>query len=240
VDAQTGYGRGVGRNGGAERQFPNYDSIPEDWVTYEGAVVQVPEPGVELLIETSEGEQLQIGTGPMDLSAEGFTLQAGEPLHVTGYWDGDEFKATRLTRLDTGQTLALRDELGRPAWAGSGRNAQSATLPGNGTLGDQSGAGQAQVDGWHEIEGSVVHVEADTLTVLTTDGSEIVLEGRPWRFAQEQGFSAQIGDTLTLIGFYEGDEYEVGLINDATSGQAVTLRNESGRPMWAGRGRGGL
>jgi hypothetical protein len=79
----------------------------------------------------------------------------------------------------------------------------------------------------------------DGLADETSDGGQVTVENRPWLFAQEQGFSAQVGDQVTLTGFYEGDEFEVGQITDSTNGKAVRLRDESGRPGWAGRGRRG-
>ena len=42
-----------------------------------------------------------------------------------------------------------------------------------------------------------------------------------------------------LYGFYEGDDFEIGAIEDVTSGERVTLRDDTGRPLWAGRGRWG-
>jgi hypothetical protein len=233
LDAGNATGQGAGQGRAAERQYPNYDVAPQAWETYEGTVVQVPEPGVELVIETSEGEELVIGTGPMDLAAQGFVLQAGEPIQVRGYWEANEFKAAQLTRLTTDQTLALRDEVGRPAWAGGGRNTQ-----GN-AQGDQTGTGQAQVDAWLEVQGNVVSADADALIVQTADGAQVAVENRPWWFAQEQGFSAQVGDQVTLTGFYEEEAFEVGRIDDTTNGQTVLIRDETGRPMWAGRGRRG-
>ncbi len=76
-------------------------------------------------------------------------------------------------------------------------------------------------------------VDADALVIISGDGEEIEVTGRPWCFAQEQGFSTQVNGKLTLTGFYEG-ESEVGQINDATDGQAVTLRDQNRQPMWAG------
>lgn len=230
-----GFGQGGARGGTAERQYPNYEAAPEAWVAYEGTVVQAPEAGLELVIETSEGEELVIGTGPMDLVAEGFALQAGEPVRVQGYWEANEFKAAQLTRLANGQTLTLRDSSGRPAWAGQGRNAQGRDE----APGDQTGTGQAQVEEWLQLQGTVVSVDADALVVQTPAGEQITVENRAWWFAQEQGFSAEIGDQVTLTGFYEGEDFEVSQIDDATNGQSVLLRDESGRPMWAGRGRRG-
>jgi hypothetical protein len=197
------------------------------------------------VIETSTGEKLVIGTGPVDLASQGFALQIGEPVQVRGYWEAGEFKATQLTRLTTGQTFALRDDLGRPVWAGAGRNAQGSDQGGysgegrEDAPGDGSSTGQAQVDIWLQLHGAVVSVDADVLVIRIADGTQVSVENRPWWFAQEQGFSAQIGDEITLTGFYEDDAFEVGRIDDVTTGQTVLLRDEDGRPMWAGRGRRG-
>jgi hypothetical protein len=106
--------------------------------------------------------------------------------------------------------------------------------------GDQTGTGQAQVEEWLTIQSTVVSVDADTLVVQTLSGQQVTVENRAWWFAQEQGFSAQVGDQVTLVGFYEGDDFEVGRIENATNGQTVLVRDENGRPLWAGRGpRGG-
>jgi hypothetical protein len=106
-------------------------------------------------------------------------------------------------------------------------------------LSDQTGTGQANVEEWLTLQGTAVSVDADTLVVQTVSGEQVTIENRPWRFAQEQGFSAQVSDQVTLIGFYEGDDFEVGQIDDTTNGQTVLVRDENGRPLWAGRGRRG-
>jgi hypothetical protein len=105
--------------------------------------------------------------------------------------------------------------------------------------GDQTGTGQANVEEWLTLQGTVVSVDADTLVVQTVSSEQVTMENRPWWFAQEQGFSAQVGDQVTLIGFYEGGDLEVGQIDDTTNGQTVLVRDENGRPLWAGRGRQG-
>jgi hypothetical protein len=104
--------------------------------------------------------------------------------------------------------------------------------------GDQTGTGQAEVDEWLTLSGTVTSADADLL-VVETAGGEVAVENRGWWYAQEQGFTVQVGDELVLTGFYENEDFEVGQIEDLTSGQTVTLRDETGRPMWAGRGRRG-
>ncbi|MCD4685177.1 MAG: hypothetical protein K8S97_04495 [Anaerolineae bacterium] len=98
---------------------------------------------------------------------------------------------------------------------------------------------EAVVDEWITLEGTVVAVDEDMLTVILNEGDTLVIEGRALSFAQEQGFAVVVDDRLTLAGSYEDDKFEVGQIENLTTGQAVTLREENGRPLWSGRGRGG-
>jgi hypothetical protein len=118
-------------------------------------------------------------------------------------------------------------------FAQEGRGGQ-AREPGTG---DGAGTGEAVVEEWLTFQGSVVSIDSDVMVVQLDSGDQIVVENRPWWFAQELGFAAQPGDRLTLRAFYEGDSIEVGQMANVRTGQAVQLREESGRPMWAGRGR---
>ena len=121
------------------------------------------------------------------------------------------------------------------AYSSTGQGFNRGTSGGSGQ-GDGTGTGQAQVDEWVTLQGTVASADADALQVQTAGGEQVVVENRPWWFAQEQGFSAQPGDQVTLVGFYEEGDFEAGQITDATNGQSVQLRDETGRPMWAGRG----
>lgn len=238
TQGRGGYGQGRAGDDVSGRQYSNYETLPEGWLEYEGSVIQVPDDGNELVIQTGDGEQVTVGTGPLDMASQGFALETGEQVQVRGYWEDGEFKAGQVTRLANGQTLTLRDELGRPTWAGAGRNAQGNGQGREDAPGDQTGSGAAQVEEWLTFQGFVVGVDADTLVVQTTGGGQVVVENRAWWFAQDQGFSAQVGDEVVLLGFYEGDDVEVGQIEDLDTGQVVRLRDESGRPLWAGQGRG--
>lgn len=243
-NGRGGNGQGAGT---VERLYPNYEEAPEEWVLYEGTVVQAPTDGVDLVIETHDGEQVVVGTGPGYMEDQGFSLQAGEQVQVQvqGYWEDDELKAAQVTRLRDGETITLRDEIGRPAWAGGGQNAQADARSGYGGQGRTEApsagisTGQAEVDEWLALQGTAVSVDSNTLIVQTDDGQEIVAENRAWWFAQEQGFSVQLGDQVTLTGFYEGDDFETGQFTNVTTGQTVSIREEGGRPLWAGRGRRG-
>jgi hypothetical protein len=113
LDAQTAQGRGQGQN--AVEQ-----AAPAELETYEGTVLET----AELLIALEGGETVQVGLGPSHYrEGEGFALQVGDTVRVTGYWEGDEFKAAEVENLATGQQILLRDASGRPMWAGQGRGA---------------------------------------------------------------------------------------------------------------------
>jgi hypothetical protein len=86
---------------------------------------------------------------------------------------------------------------------------------------------------WETLTGTVT-ITDDGIAVQTTEGEVIVGLGQaPYR----EDFALEAGDDVTITGFYEGGEFKVGTIENLTTGQAITLRDEAGRPMWAGRGR---
>lgn len=233
----NGQGGGYGRSASVERQYANYEAPLGDWTTYEGTVLQSPETGGELVIMTDDGQEVMVGTGPGYMEAQGFVLMAGERVQVQGYWEGGELKAAQVTRLRDGQTITLRDQLGRPAWSGAGRRAteQQASTAGGG----QGGQGQAEVDEWLTLDGTVVDVDSYALIVETADGQAITMQGRPWLFVQESGVVLRVGDQVQLLGFDEAGELEIGQITNLTTGDSVQIREENGRPLWAGRGRRG-
>ena len=80
-------------------------------------------------------------------------------------------------------------------------------------------------------------MSADAAVIAASTGDAIILDGRAWSFAQEAGFSMQAGEEVSLTGFYEEGEFEIGVVEDLTSGQTIQLREQSGRPAWAGNGR---
>lgn len=138
-----------------------------------------------------------------------------------------------------GQGTGIGNGGGQGNGGGRGQgNGGSQDTGSNQAYGDGTGTGQAQVDEWLTLTGAVTAVDADLLAVDTA-GGEVLVENRGWWYAQEQGFAARVGDQVTLTGFYENDAFEVGQIDNLTTGQSVTLRDQDGRPMWAGRGRRG-
>jgi hypothetical protein len=139
-------------------------------------------------------------------------------------------------RGQSGDSEAEQGNYGGGAANGGERSRGNA---GNGGL--RGGQGQADAaayaNEWLTLSGTVLNVDANALSVSLASGEQMVVDGRAWSYAQEQGFTAQPGDALTLTGFYDGDTFEVGRIENLTQQVSVTLRDDSGRPQWAG-GRG--
>ena len=265
-DYQGGGGQGNGGGRSAEEktgQYPNYQEAIDEWLTYDGIVTQLPAEGIDLVMETNDGE-LVVGTGPLSLAELNVEMQVGDAIEVRGYWEDDELKAAEFTLLATGQTVALRDGWGRPVWSGSaqnGRGAQGEMVENNGggsaaqgTGGQRVGwsgnggrggaddqvapnVGQAEVNDWVMLQGEVTDVDESTMVIRLSSGESVTVEGRPWWFAQEQGFSAVVGDEIAVTGFYEGEKFEAGQLANNTTGLAIDIRQENGRPLWAGGGR---
>ena len=93
---------------------------------------------------------------------------------------------------------------------------------------------------WFTMEGQVVDFDSTTLLVSIAGQENLEIAGRAWVFAQEAGFTPQPGDDLLLTGFFETeDHFEVSHIQNQSTGEVLSLRDESGRPIWAGWRRGG-
>jgi len=123
--------------------------------------------------------------------------------------------------------------------AGQGQGGQGT----GGGAGGQSGLAasggdpQAEVAEWVTLQGTVQSVSVDEAVLVVSTGETIVLDGRAWSFAQQAGFSMQAGEQVSLTGLYEEGEFEIGMVEDLTSKQSIQLREQSGRPAWAGNGR---
>jgi hypothetical protein len=85
----------------------------------------------------------------------------------------------------------------------------------------------------------VIELTGDELTVQTEDGSAVTVHLGPEAYWESEGIMLQNGDHVDVTGFYEGDAFEGVEIKNLTTQETVTLRDETGRPLWAGRGRGG-
>jgi hypothetical protein len=104
--------------------------------------------------------------------------------------------------------------------------------------GDALVVGQADVESWADpITVTVDKVSSDLWIVSNDEGFLHEIEGRSLSFMMDNGFEVVPGDELVLSGFYEGDKFEIGVITNNTTQQTLTLREATGRPLWAGGGR---
>jgi hypothetical protein len=87
---------------------------------------------------------------------------------------------------------------------------------------------------WETVAGAVLSID-DTQMTVQTGGGEIVIADRPWAYALEAGFAAQVGDQVAVRGFYEGETFEAGQLTNGDL--TVAIREDTGRPLWAGGGR---
>jgi len=201
--------------------------------TFEGIVLSVDDSQMTLLTEQGE---VELADRAWRFALEqGFMAEVGQRVRVSGYDENGVFAAAQVFNVSTQQQVEVREQSGQPLWSG-----------GNGVRG-QGGQGQAgtpqgepqvlaatEDHQWTTVSGIVLNID-DTQMTLQTDSGEIVIADRPWSFALEAGFTAQVGDQVTVQGFYEGETFEAGQL--ANGDLVVSIREESGRPLWAG-GRG--
>lgn len=122
---------------------------------------------------------------------------------------------------------------------GSGRSAASSA----GQYGQGRGQSTTSEDADHPLEtwmtvtGRVVASGGGNLTAQTAEGLLTINLGPEW-YVEGTGFALQAGDEVEISGFDEDGTFQVTRIANQTSGETLLLRDETGRPLWAGRGRG--
>lgn len=84
------------------------------------------------------------------------------------------------------------------------------------------------------LDGFVLGVSDQALTIQTADGQVLEISRRAWRYAQELGFTLQLQDPVRLEGFYENGNFEVARMTELLHGRSVSLRDDSGHPLWSG------
>lgn len=130
----TGTGNGLGQNRAGIGNvspgdgIPSGDGIPdanvEAWVTLEGTVTSIDEDVLQ--ITTSSGEVISIENRAWWFALDqGVNLTAGDAVSLIGFYDDEVFEVGTLANLNSGQSISLRDEYGRPLWSGKGNNGKN-------------------------------------------------------------------------------------------------------------------
>jgi len=99
---------------------------------------------------------------------------------------------------------------------------------------DSSGSQTQNVDLFTVIT-TVDTVSSDNLQLVGNDGEIYKIEGRAWLYLLDQGFLPEVGSQILLTGYYDLENYykAAQLVNNVTNDQ-VAIRDETGRPVWAG------
>ncbi len=116
--------------------------------------------------------------------------------------------------------------------SGQGNNGSGQSLDGDDH--EDSGLGENEDHVWVSLTGAISSISTEEMQVIIDSGEIISVADRAWRFALEQGFDPLSGDQVVLRGFFEEGAFEMAEINNLTTGQVVVLRDEFGRPLWAG------
>jgi hypothetical protein len=145
----------------------------------------------------------------------------------------------RLESMNLGAGGGWQDSENSVLSAGASRRLGGNGPGGRGSSGAVAGEGEAEVDEWITLAGNVSHVDESSMAMVTLLNETVTIENRPWLFAVREGFLAQAGDKIRLLGFYEDGEPKVGAMENLTSGSAVRIREDGGRPLWVGRSRDG-
>jgi hypothetical protein len=131
-----------------------------------------------------------------------------------------------------------------PVAAGQGFGGQGGR--GQGGNGQANGSGvplaqaQANLASAKTVHGTVGTYSYGTLTIQTDDGQSLGVQLGNSNYATTLGFAPQEGDKLTVYGFTsdEGLFSAITITMDGT-GKVYTFRDAiSGRPAWAGGGKG--
>jgi len=208
-----------------------------------GTVTAVDDFGFDLA--TENGKTVYIELGPPDYwQSQGIDLAVGQTVTVDGSLNEGMIHASQVTLPDS-QVLQVRSESGQPLWSGGANN--GAATNGQGQNGQSTGSAdgshtpnpQAQVDEWVTLEGTLVAYQGGSMTMSTADGSIITFQTGQPRFFAEQGVTFQVGDAISVLGFYEGDQFSAGEITQLSTGLRTMLRDPNGRPLWAGPGSNG-
>jgi len=115
---------GGGQGGRWTTETPGADdrqTQTQEWLSVTGVVESVE--GTELVLRTESGGLVEVTLGQAGYwDAQGISLVRGDVVVVEGLsGDGSSLEVRSVTLLSTGQTVVLRDENGRPMWAGGRR-----------------------------------------------------------------------------------------------------------------------
>ncbi len=102
------------------------------------------------------------------------------------------------------------------------------------TTNPNPGTPQANVTAYETLIGVVQNFDGVGISLTTTDGAAVWVQFGQSRYVSAQGVTFNVGDNVTVTGFYENGQFQASTVVNTTTGQTLTLRDASGRPLWAG------
>jgi len=197
-----------------------------------GTISEVDDYGFQFALQN--GERVYIELGPPDYwRNQGVELKAGQTAVVKGTINDGMIHAAQVT-LSDGLTLQVRAETGQPLWSGGVDNSRGQNGPQ--ADGDHIPDPQAQVDEWVTLTGTLVSFQGGSMTMTTLAGELVAFQTGQPRFFTEQGVTFNVGDEITVVGFYQDGQFSAGEITQVGTGSRIMLRDPNGRPLWAGPG----
>ncbi|MCC6617341.1 MAG: hypothetical protein IT320_27960 [Anaerolineae bacterium] len=209
------------------QQQQSVNNVGQAW-SATGTIAELTAVGMTLAL--NDGSTVYVELGSTDFwQSQPVPLNIGDVVTVDGFFNSTDYHARTVTNAN-GATLALRDENGQPLWSGGASN-------GNGANGGQ-GEVQVPADEWVTVEGTVTALTNNGLVVQTTDAQTLTVSFGRADFWQTQAVTFAAGDVISMMGFWQADQFQVGQVTKTTTGERILLRDPNGRPLWAGPGRG--
>jgi hypothetical protein len=213
--------------------------VGEPW-TARGTITGLDDVGFDLALDGG-GETIYVELGPTTYwQSQGVSLSAGEHVAAEGFAQDGLYHAAVVTKSD-GSQITVRDlTSGQPLWSGGTLNGQAQA--GNGLQdGSRTPQPQAQVspEEWITVEGTVIAVAQNSLTIQTADGATLTLQLGQAGFTAQQGVAFAAGDLVRVIGYDQNGRFRAGEIDNLTQGGRLMLLDPNGRPLWAGLGSSG-
>ena len=186
------------------------------------------------LTNTATGD-IYVELGPPNYWQEQLvSLAVGETVSVEGFFNGEQYHAATVTKAD-GSQLMVRNADGAPLWSGGADN-------GNGNQQGQQGEDgtiQGEPIEWVTVEGTVTEILGSSLTMQTTTDQSLVLQLGQQNFVDTQAIVFTAGDEISVVGFWQGEQFKAGEITKTATGERLMLLDPNGRPLWGGPGRNG-
>ncbi|MFN8529795.1 MAG: hypothetical protein U0670_14415 [Anaerolineae bacterium] len=200
-------------------------SVGDMW-SGSGTILELTAVGMTL--QLTDGSEVFVELGPESYwSAQGVTLLAGAQVTVDGFFNGTDYHARAVTT-SGGAVLTVRDAAGSPLWSGGNSG------------GSNGGQGEVQIpaDQWVTVEGTVTALTNNGLILQMSDGTALTVSFGRADFWPQQTVTFAVGDAISMLGFWQGEQFSPGQVTKTATGERILLRDPNGRPLWAGPGRG--